>query len=906
MHSLPRFLCFLFFIYVNELKSQQLSCTNITPDDGLPSSEVYYCLQDHKGYMWFATDAGVCRYNGCDFRTFTSSDGLPGNTVFHLCEDADGRMWCDAMGSISYIKDDKVYSIPANDTLFHLLQKGQILIRKIFIDHEGTLWICSGSGFIWIKKEDGYTKCYQFNKDEDSTRLYGKLIDSTWLFVDMMSGMRNSNTIHTTLDYGTKKIFFLTSYNEFLRVTSVSMCGVMTKSGDLVCNVYTKLLYITGTDHKEVATFKDTPICIYYGDDRLVWVCVLMDGVYCYKDNDFSKPLAHYFPGISVSSICTDREGGLWFTTLEKGVMYCPSRAITDYRNLPLMNQRVCALGHVQNGLLIGTYGNGILNYNEKADSFSQVFPNPFPMTLNDVHQTSDGVLVAGSFHVGVINKGLDKLIPYYECLPDPNTGMVFPSGGYKVTETKEGRRLVLTSIYLRELCDTAIIADHSSKVKTYHYQTRMIALPSRGRELYCTRENEILVGCMDGLYQYENYQFTTLGKKDSLFYSEPFGIKEDKNGVIWIITKGNGIVIWNRKKTIHLTIENGLPTNSCRAIDFDEDGNAWIGTTKGLVKVIVNYGVYERSRIESYNTANGIISDEIMKICILNDKVWLGTNKGVCTVDIKKLKPNSYAPPVFISGIQVDDKRYSSFDTLPAWRYDQHNFRFFLDALSYRGDVDFLYHLEGFDEKWESTGQHEIVYRNLPPGSYKLVVYARNNDKVRSDAPAIFNFKIPSPFWKTGWFFALEIIIVAGIVVFFVRLRLRKIRAQEEEKTHVNKLLAEFQLTALRAQMNPHFIFNAINSIQSFVLLNNSQEAYNYLAKFSRLIRMVLNNAQERLILLEQELSMLNLYVELEQLRFSSKFAYKLRLDPAIDDSQVLIPPMMFQPYVENAICMD
>ncbi len=902
MRFLPLLLFFLFCNSYHSLVAQQLSFRNITPDDGLPSSEVYYSLQDHNGYMWFATDAGVCRYNGYEFKTFTVSDGLTNNIVFHLCEDAAGRIWCDGFsGRISYIEQDKVYTIPANDSIARFLQNGKNIIRKIYVDQENTLWISTLRGIMYIKKEDDYRKCYLIANLADSTRLYGKMVDSVWLFSNMILGAPSDLDMELTIERKDRRTKFVVRPGP--QSYTAIMNGANTRDGDVVFNVFSNLYLVNDTGHVLLTTYKHPPLFIYTGKDGLIWVSIQTEGVYCYKDNNFIKPFGHYLQGSSVSSICTDREDGMWFTTLEKGIMYCPTKAVMDYRNLPFLDERVCAIGEVNNGLLIGTYSGAILNYLIKEDTIHQLELYDKTFLLNDIYPHSNGAFIISSGTVGYADSAFNMTQLFYDRPPNPVSGLQFISGANGVTLAGDGTPFILSSLNLKRLDDTVMSTVHSKIKQTYFHQALVTALPSRGRVIFRTRENKILVGCLNGMYEFSGGKLHALGKIDSLLFSDPSGIAEDKNGVTWITTKGNGVVIRNGEKAIALTVTDGLPSNSCNAIDFDSDGNAWIGTNKGVAKIIVNYTAYKKSRIETYNVAHGIISDEIMKLRIVDEKLWLGTNKGLCTIDIKKLKLNSLAPPVFISGIRVDEKLYSRFDTFPELNYNQNTIHFFLEGISFAGKVDFLYYLQGFDAKLETTNQHEIVYGNLPPGKYKLVVYARNNDKTLSSTPAIFSFIIPAPFWKTWWFISLAILFIAGLIWFFVRVRLRKIRAREKEKTHVNKLLAEFQLTALRAQMNPHFIFNAINSIQSFVLLNNSQEAYNYLAKFSRLIRMVLNNAQDRYILLEQELSMLNLYVELEQLRFSSKFEYHLQLDPSIDDSQIHIPSMMFQPYVENAI---
>jgi len=126
------------------------------------------------------------------------------------------------------------------------------------------------------------------------------------------------------------------------------------------------------------------------------------------------------------------------------------------------------------------------------------------------------------------------------------------------------------------------------------------------------------------------------------------------------------------------------------------------------------------------------------------------------------------------------------------------------------------------------------------------------------------------------------------------------KLKVQQLESI---KQLAEFEMQALRAQMNPHFIFNSLNSISRFILKNQKTEANDYLTKFSKLIRMTLQNSELPTVKLKNELNMLQLYLELECLRFDKKIMYEFQCDPDLDTELIEIPPLLLQPYVENAI---
>ncbi|MGZ4060807.1 MAG: sensor histidine kinase, partial [Bacteroidia bacterium] len=208
-----------------------------------------------------------------------------------------------------------------------------------------------------------------------------------------------------------------------------------------------------------------------------------------------------------------------------------------------------------------------------------------------------------------------------------------------------------------------------------------------------------------------------------------------------------------------------------------------------------------------------------------------------------------------------------------------------------------------GLDTNWYYTKNTTIQYTTLPPGDYTFTVYAINYSNISSIKPCVIFFNIKKPYWKTWWFITLMIVLVLFCIYIVFRVRIYYVKRTEEEKTLLNKKISEVELKAIRAQMNPHFIFNSINSIQHYILINDSDMAYRYLSKFSKLIRNVLENSKHEVITLHKEIETIELYVELEKLRFENKFDHQIIVDPSIDILSYGISPLLIQPYVENAI---
>ncbi|HTJ52731.1 MAG TPA: histidine kinase, partial [Cyclobacteriaceae bacterium] len=233
---------------------------------------------------------------------------------------------------------------------------------------------------------------------------------------------------------------------------------------------------------------------------------------------------------------------------------------------------------------------------------------------------------------------------------------------------------------------------------------------------------------------------------------------------------------------------------------------------------------------------------------------------------------------------------------------YDQSVITFEFSALNFIQSENnhYAYKLEGFEDDWNYVGnKRSATYTNLEPGHYAFKVKASNNDDVWNENGISLAITITPPFWETWWFkciIAAICIVIALVVINIIRKRVR-------EKIKINKLIAELEMKALIAQMNPHFIFNCLTSIQELIMINKQEEAMHYLNQFSRLLRAVLQSSEKNFIALEQELTILELYLELEAMRFDKQFHYNIHVDHAVDPEEIVIPSFLLQPFIENAL---
>ncbi len=216
---------------------------------------------------------------------------------------------------------------------------------------------------------------------------------------------------------------------------------------------------------------------------------------------------------------------------------------------------------------------------------------------------------------------------------------------------------------------------------------------------------------------------------------------------------------------------------------------------------------------------------------------------------------------------------------------------------------LSYRHRLAGFDEGWVESQGGEVRYTSLPPGPYRLDIQATADYQWREAASVSLPVRVVPPFYQTYGFYALCTVALLGFAAYLYRKRISYIKQEEALKSEFNRKVAQLEMEALRAQMNPHFIFNALNSIEYYINEENTTDAVNYLQKFAALIRMTLQNSKQPYISLQEELASLRYYIEIEQMRLDNSFDYQIEVAEGLSTAQILIPPLLLQPYVENAI---
>jgi hypothetical protein len=360
-----------------------------------------------------------------------------------------------------------------------------------------------------------------------------------------------------------------------------------------------------------------------------------------------------------------------------------------------------------------------------------------------------------------------------------------------------------------------------------------------------------------------------------------------------------NGVIgLRNNRIVTHLTAKQGLTSNNIRSL-FVQNDRLWVGTDKGLNEIITRPRPQVSTRI---TTADGLVSNLINCIYAEADTIFIGTPEGLTYFNIKSIATQSKCKLKILS-VVINDKASepTAYYSLPA---GSNTIQIDFAGISQKsaGEMLYRYRMLGIDDTWRSLDNNTVKFVQLPPGHYVLELVAINKFGTQSGTERLV-FDIAAPFWRSAWFIVLMMGLLALLIRTFIRYRLRRLRALDAEKMATQQRINELEQSAIRAQMNPHFIFNCLNSIQQFIIGKDLQAANHYLSAFAHLIRQTMNNSLQQVLSVRDELKYLSTYLQMEQMRFSEKFSYTIDADPELDTDNTYLPTMILQPYVENSI---
>ena len=341
----------------------------------------------------------------------------------------------------------------------------------------------------------------------------------------------------------------------------------------------------------------------------------------------------------------------------------------------------------------------------------------------------------------------------------------------------------------------------------------------------------------------------------------------------------------------------SGYDISSSTSLAVDNYDRIWIGNKKGLY-------ILDNNSIKFINTSQGLPSNDVLSLYYDKEKnvMWIGTINGFSSFDISKFDVYKHVPlNIKIDNVRAGDSVFTKFDEL---KFEPGNnnihIEFSVICFSSRSNLKYQYKLN--NNEWINTENDYLDFSSMKEGKYNISFRAKTQNGEWSK-PADVSFIIKPKFTETILFQLMIILCTIVIFLFAARYRINYSRKKSAAKIENTKKMFELKHQALSAMMNPHFVFNSLNSVQYLVNQGRKDEANDYISILAKLIRKNLDIASNSFILLDEEINRLTLYLEIEKLRFQDKFSYEINAGEDVDIESVMIPNMILQPFVENAV---
>ncbi len=891
-------LCCLLIFLTSAAGAQHPLWRNFTINDGLPSNEVYSLMQDRRGFLWITTNQGVCHFNGYAFSRPVDTSTSVVSSSFNLCEDARGRVWFSRLpASLWLVENDTVRPWKYNSTLA-AYQKNIGYTGHFLPLGEDSVWVEIGGKGILQFGQGGSSRFVQsLNKAGISiAHIDGALLE----VIETDPGAEKTDG--STKTTGQTEAIYFWEKGRAVPLGHFPLKNVgkgvpfrawALRNGDLIlCCQQT--FYLVHDNRLVWYGQKDVYVeQIVEDTDGALLLCSVAEGTsgllrYASLEHFKRDEFVNLLPRHAVMRILRDREGGWWAATSDAGIFYCKNPAMDVYdtsEGLPSDNvQRLASDGRF-------TYA-GLRPFDICAIPATGGSPVRLPWPpgtdfkeLTDLRfDTLTGRLWCGADlcfwkngHWTFTGKSFDLVnnplnsIPAQNINPAPDAPVWWVDYRFKF----------------------ASVDRYSGKATSYHeIEDRIFAMAPNS-------DGTIWMATLNGLRLWRRGTLEQPPFQHPALRFQPRDVEKlpaAAGGGIAVALRGGGILICDAEgRLAQLGTAQGLSSNSISRLKV---------TSEGLIYGCSNAGLNRLSRrsdgtwkVETLTIKHGLPSNQVNDVLISGNEIWVATDRGVAHYT-SGMSPAAMPPPM-LEAVWAN-KQATTFQPGLTLNHTQNNLNIRFLALHLRSDGDILYRyrLLGADTTYSFSRNREVGYVALRPGNYTFEVQAQNEDGHWSEASR-WSFAIQPAWWNTVWFRTLlGASFVAGAWLLF-RARLRTIR----EENATREKIRDLQSAALRAQMNPHFIFNCLNSIQSFIAENDAASATRYLARFARLVRLALHASIEGRHSLADEVDMLDHYLALEQLRFHDRFRYEITCENDLDKDWTTIPPLLVQPFVENAI---
>ena len=859
-----RIILLTLFLFVSNLGlSQNPYHITIDKTSGLPSNSVYDIFQDSKGFMWFATGKGLCRYDGNNFKTFTA-DFQTSKSGSCIAEDAFGRIWyANFDGFLYYVEKGSLKALPQKTSLgyyrFGIIQNELFLIQpnavlvydlkslKVKFKHSITdkqVSFCFGT------KEKFYVLgnyLYEFS---------AKNIFKKYNIPDNFE-----NDIITPI---------INTWNQKLIINSKSTA---------IYYSFEKGKFSKFKLNNSIDFTQNTAIT-----DDAIWICT-PNGMH--KIDLLSNQNKTYFTDQNISYILKDKHNNYWISTLNKGVLF-----IQDFSNNFIdLQPRPNSLSLGKNEVFIGAEKDLIYKLNCKNLQTEIIYESKSNHSISQIFaDTINEKVFFNSFKFNILNKNNQITNEFSIAIKDikkvDKKYFSFAASGIL--------GIFCVDKNLKSSWDT--IFEKNKKEDFSGFNQALLLNNTNGKSTeYNAINNTIYYATNNGLIA-----ITNDGKTQEL---------KHKNETLFLVKiqkyKDNIIGLSTAEKLYSINAENVVTRFKLPEFIAKEKFNRFFIRNQYCYLFSTN-SVYEYD-FETQNTQKVIsLSNDIeaTDVILKNNQLFFATSKGIVIKNRNEIG-NFPKPKLIINEIQINGKR-REVNQLKELNPDENDIAINFSTLAFVPNESYSVSYKINNSEWKTLDLNDknLKLYSLASGNYTIQL-AIKHDNLKIDLQTI-QFEIKKPFWLKPIFLFGFGFVFLGLIYTFYKLQILKLEKRNQlllEKVNLEKNLNQSKLKAIKSQMNPHFFYNALNTIQSFILSNEKKQAVSYLSKFSNLTRTILEMTEKETISIAEEVKTLGLYLDIEKARFEEDFNYHILVDNEIDAENIKIPTMLLQPYVENAV---
>lgn len=839
-----------------------------TKKDGLISDNTFQAEQDHLGYLWIVSARGISKFNGKFFANYTTQHGLPENAIFGAFAIDSGMLFTPMLNKFTLYKNGQFKSA--------LSEIKNTTRNYIFNSYDNFLYISDGP--------NNQFKIYQNLKPYRDLKfkypisfVYKSDIHSKELIVYTYN---NDSTLHSNFNFNKygideRKDFIMHRIINNELIEEPQFKDKFYYYFALQDRRFT-LCYIVGNQIIIHPYFLKNNIAIKSMRSISDSIQSLVTNKGIYTLNQFTNQIVDSFlTHEDCNYVSYDDANNMWVTTNEHGLYYIKKtnvEQLTDFKN----NNINEILLH-RNQMIFSTDSNIVIQQGRKHT----IYNNFGRIAIRNIIPIDSQTILFNNSNVHLLNYANRQNIISYKTPED-----------YKSIHYANGILFGATIAGLKKI-------PYPFLHDPFGYLKFDEIILKRAR-INCALEDRIKtiwIGTSRGLYKK-----TIHGQEEKIDVLRDYRIGriiENHAGITFFLTESNGIYFFKQNKffAFKLAVSNENLTINNISIHGD---TLIAATNRGIVLVhfIDNFTRFTKVHISALD---GLSSNEVNYALLDNNKIYCATDKGISIIHLNK-PIQIPAPKIYLEYIVVNNSdTLRSISNHHQFHYPIHSLSFHLSSISFesRGEVEYKYRLQGLESGWEKTTDDHIKFNSLPSGQFTFQAQGINYRGQQSDEALNISFEILAPFWRTWWFLTLVGILLVIGTKFYLQFRIQKIQKIANEKTALDKQFAQLELEAIRGNMNPHFIFNAMNSIHHYMVNNNLELSEKYLLQFSSLMRNVLQQSKENFTTIQQEMEFLDTYLSLEKMRFGDSFTYNITAVDAIKYME--IPTFLIQPFIEN-----